>query len=54
MDNLLSEEALFSHTCAEQIEIFSNHLTWWEEINILRHSRRVFKCAYKALLPAAP
>ncbi|TFA04686.1 hypothetical protein BON81_00945 [Escherichia coli] len=24
------------------------------EINILRHSRRFFKCAYKALLPAAP
>ncbi len=23
-------------------------------INILRHSRRFFKCAYKALLPAAP
>ncbi|WP_237161477.1 hypothetical protein [Shigella dysenteriae] len=22
-------------------------------INILRHSRRFFKCAYKALLPAA-
>ncbi|TCI19787.1 LacI family DNA-binding transcriptional regulator, partial [Escherichia coli] len=24
------------------------------KINILRHSRRFFKCAYKALLPAAP
>ncbi|GHK21031.1 hypothetical protein ECZU23_15450 [Escherichia coli] len=24
------------------------------QINILRHSRRFFKCAYKALLPAAP
>ncbi|PSH15831.1 hypothetical protein B7R75_07210 [Yersinia pseudotuberculosis] len=24
------------------------------EINILRHSRRFFICAYKALLPAAP
>ncbi|EDQ9951405.1 hypothetical protein ZM36_001460 [Salmonella enterica subsp. diarizonae] len=23
-------------------------------INILRHSRRFFRCAYKALLPAAP
>ncbi|EGI47934.1 conserved hypothetical protein [Escherichia coli H299] len=23
-------------------------------MNILRHSRRFFKCAYKALLPAAP
>nr|WP_264086707.1 transposase domain-containing protein [Dickeya zeae] len=25
-----------------------------ERINILRHSRRFFICAYKALLPAAP
>ncbi|MEW5415848.1 hypothetical protein [Yersinia pestis] len=25
-----------------------------EPINILRHSRRFFICAYKALLPAAP
>ncbi|AYM91913.1 flagellar biosynthesis protein FlgF [Serratia sp. 3ACOL1] len=24
------------------------------QINILRHSRRFFICAYKALLPAAP
>ncbi|EDS8207549.1 hypothetical protein AZH80_003763 [Salmonella enterica] len=24
------------------------------EINILRHSRRFFRCACKALLPAAP
>ncbi len=24
------------------------------KINILRHSRRFFICAYKALLPAAP
>ncbi|TNS04930.1 hypothetical protein FIC25_18060 [Escherichia coli] len=24
------------------------------QINILRHSRRFFKCACKALLPAAP
>ncbi|QFS75117.1 hypothetical protein GD372_05510 [Yersinia pestis] len=28
---------------------FSGH-----KINILRHSRRFFICAYKALLPAAP
>ncbi|EDV4868650.1 hypothetical protein JQ99_004993, partial [Salmonella enterica subsp. enterica] len=25
-----------------------------ETINILRHSRRFFRCACKALLPAAP
>ncbi|KUU57231.1 hypothetical protein AWF26_08160 [Escherichia coli] len=33
-------------------EIFTAIFT--PQINILRHSRRFFKCAYKALLPAAP
>ncbi|EFH6991399.1 hypothetical protein GMM85_23750 [Escherichia coli] len=36
----------------------SNHrmtiCQWQVVINILRHSRRFFKCACKALLPAAP
>ncbi|EDS6072874.1 TPA: hypothetical protein G8N70_004527 [Salmonella enterica] len=29
-------------------------ITSHERINILRHSRRFFRCACKALLPAAP
>ncbi|EBY2668596.1 hypothetical protein DVF23_17935 [Salmonella enterica subsp. enterica serovar Teko] len=27
---------------------------YWLKINILRHSRRFFRCACKAILPAAP
>ncbi|EEJ7264172.1 hypothetical protein NG03_004779, partial [Salmonella enterica subsp. enterica] len=36
---------------------FSDQLLWschHKRINILRHSRRFFRCACKALLPAAP
>ncbi|EFO2516699.1 hypothetical protein B6Q94_18190 [Escherichia coli] len=43
------------------LQIFSTYVSWIryagiasDKINILRHSRRFFKCAYKALLPAAP
>ncbi|EQO02020.1 protein CrcA [Escherichia coli HVH 25 (4-5851939)] len=44
----------------EHYDLYIPAITWHarfaydKEINILRHSRRFFKCAYKALLPAAP
>ncbi|QKI42763.1 hypothetical protein FVA71_27335 (plasmid) [Escherichia coli] len=41
-----------------KLKAFRNPQPSWgfsvHKINILRHSRRFFKCAYKALLPAAP
>ncbi len=36
------------------IHFYRYIIDFLREINILRHSRRFFICAYKALLPAAP
>ncbi len=48
--------ALIAH--AQEVVLYDHplemDLTARIKINILRHSRRFFKCAYKALLPAAP